>query len=200
MAYPQVDAPYGLVPINLIGGQVFAGSTRLIPIASGSTTAIFNGDVVELNSDGTLDKEAGTSTATPVGVFLGCSYTDPTFGKTFRQFYPGGLAIADIVAYVVDDPDTLFKVAVTAAGTSTIGNVARTAVGNNSALIQTAGNTANGNSRVSISSTTATASTLPVRIIDIVQETALAVNPASYTEVIVKWNAGMHQYNNPTGV
>jgi hypothetical protein len=200
MAYPQVDAPYGLVPINLIGGQVFAGSTRLIPIASGSTTAIFNGDVVELNSDGTLDKEAGTSTATPVGVFLGCSYTDPVFGKTFRQFYPGGLAIADIVAYVVDDPDTLFKVAVTAAGTSTIGNVARTAVGNNSALIQTAGNTANGNSRVSISSTTATASTLPVRIIDIVQETALAVNPASYTEVIVKWNAGMHQYNNPTGV
>ena len=200
MAYPQVDAPYGLVPINLIGGQVFAGSTRLIPIASGSTTAIFNGDVVELNSDGTLDKEAGTSTATPVGVFLGCSYTDPTFGKTFRQFYPGGLAIADIVAYVVDDPDTLFKVAVTAAGTSTIGNVARTAVGNNSAFIQTAGNTANGNSRVSISSTTATASTLPVLIIDIVQETALAVNPASYTEVIVKWNAVMHQYNNPTGV
>ena len=200
MAYPQVDAPYGLVPINLIGGQVFAGSTRLIPIASGSTTAIFNGDVVNLGSSGTLGKDVGTATATPVGVFLGCSYTDPTFGKTFRQFYPGGLAIADIVAYVCDDPNALFKVAVTAAGTSTIGNVARTVVGENSALIQTAGNTANGNSRVSISSTTATASTLPIRIIDIVQETALAVNPASYTEVIVKWNAGMHQYNNPTGV
>jgi hypothetical protein len=200
MAYPSVDAPYGLVPINLIGGQVFAGSTRLIPIASGSTTAIFNGDVVNLGSSGTLGKDVGTATATPVGVFLGCSYTDPTFGKTFRQFYPGGLAIADIVAYVCDDPNALFKVAVTAAGTSTIGNVARTVVGENSALIQTAGNTANGNSRVSISSTTATASTLPIRIIDIVPETALAVNPASYTEVIVKWNAGMHQYNNPTGV
>ena len=200
MAYPAVDAPYGLVPINLIGGQVFAGSTRLIPIASGSTTAIFNGDVVNLGSSGTLGKDVGTATATPVGVFLGCSYTDPTFGKTFRQFYPGGLAIADIVAYVCDDPNALFKVAVTAAGTSTIGNVARTVVGENSALIQTAGNTANGNSRVSISSTTATASTLPIRIIDIVPETALAVNPASYTEVIVKWNAGMHQYNNPTGV
>jgi hypothetical protein len=200
MAYPQVDAPYGLVPINLIGGQVFAGSTRLIPIASGSTTAIFNGDVVNLGSSGTLGKDVGTATATPVGVFLGCTYTDPTFGKTFRQFYPGGLAIADIMAYVIDDPNALFKVAVTAAGTSTIGNVSRAVVGENSALIQTAGNTANGNSRVSISSTTATASTLPVRIIDIVPETALAVNPASYTEVIVKWNAGMHQYNNPTGV
>lgn len=200
MAYPQVDAPYGLVPINLIGGQVFAGSTRLIPIASGSSTSIFNGDVVELNSSGTLDKEAGTSTATPVGVFLGCTYTDPTFGKTFRQFYPANTVAADIMAYVIDDPNALFKVAVTAAGTSTIGNVSRAVVGENSALIQTAGNTANGNSRVSISSTTATASTLPVRIIDIVPETALAVNPASYTEVIVKWNAGMHQYNNPTGV
>jgi hypothetical protein len=200
MAYPQVDAPYGLVPINLIGGQVFAGSTRLIPIASGSTTAIFNGDVVNLGNTGTLGKDVGTATATPVGVFLGCTYTDPTFGKTFRQFYPGGLAIADIMAYVIDDPNALFKVAVTAAGTSTIGNVSRAVVGENSALIQTAGSTATGNSRVSISSTTATASTLPVRIIDIVQETALAVNPASYTEVIVKWNAGMHQYNNPTGV
>lgn len=200
MAYPQVDAPYGLVPINLIGGQVFAGSTRLIPIASGSTTAIFNGDVVNLGSTGTLGKDVGTATATPVGVFLGCSYTDPVFGKTFRQFYPGGLAIADIMAYVIDDPDALFKVAVTAAGTSTIGNVSRAVVGENSALIQTAGNTTNGNSRVSISSTTATASTLPIRIIDVVPETALAVNPASYTEVIVKWNAGMHQYYNPTGV
>jgi hypothetical protein len=200
MAYPQVDAPYGLVPINLIGGQVFAGSTRLIPIASGSATAIFNGDVVNLGNTGTLGKDVGTATATPVGVFLGCTYTDPTFGKTFRQFYPGGLAIADIMAYVIDDPNALFKVAVTAAGTSTIGNVSRAVVGENSALIQTAGSTATGNSRVSISSTTATASTLPVRIIDIVQETALAVNPASYTEVIVKWNAGMHQYNNPTGV
>lgn len=200
MAYPQVDAPYGLVPINLIGGQVFAGSTRLIPIASGSSTSIFNGDVVNLNSGGTLSRDAGTATATPVGVFLGCSYTDPVFGKTFRQFYPANTVAADIMAYVIDDPDALFKVAVTAAGTSTIGNVSRAVVGENSALIQTAGNTANGNSRVSISSTTATASTLPIRIIDVVPETALAVNPASYTEVIVKWNAGMHQYYNPTGV
>ena len=35
MAYPTVDAPYGLVPINLIGGTPYAGSTRQMTIASG---------------------------------------------------------------------------------------------------------------------------------------------------------------------
>jgi len=78
--------------------------------------------------------------------------------------------------------------------------VNRTAVGNNSALVQNAGNTTNGNSRVAISATTATTNTLPVRIIDVVPETAQAANPGNYTEVIVKWNFGMHQYENATGV
>ena len=199
MAYPSVDAPYGLLPINLIGGQVFAGSTRQIPIDSGSATAIFFGDVVKLNSDGTLSKDTGTDAATPVGVFMGCSYTDATFGKTFRQYYPGGVSASDINAFVVDDPDTLYKVAVTSSG-ATVGYVNRTAVGNNAVLTQNAGNTATGNSKVAIDDTTATTSTWPVRIIDVVPETHTAGNPGSYTEVIVKWNAGMHQYNNPAGV
>ena len=51
MAYPTVSAPYGLKPINLIGGQVFAGSTRLLPIASAYGTNVFFGDVVKLASD-----------------------------------------------------------------------------------------------------------------------------------------------------
>jgi hypothetical protein len=199
MAYPTVDAPYGLIPINLIGGQVFAGATRQIPITSASATAIFFGDVVRLNANGTLDKDTGTSAATPVGVFLGCSWTDPTFGKTFRQSYPGAITAADITAYVQDDPDALFKVAVVSSGT-TIGFVNRTAVGNNAVLVQNAGVTATGNSRVAVSATTATTNTFPVRIIDVVPETSPVGNPGSYTEVIVKWNQGMHQYLNPTGV
>jgi hypothetical protein len=199
MAYPTIDSPYGLIPQNLIGGQVFAGSTRLIPIAASYGTSIFFGDIVKLADTGTVVKETGTTTATPVGVFLGCSFTDPAYGKTFRQSYPSGTTATDIVAYVVDDPDTLFKVAVVSSGT-TIGTVARTAVGNNGTLVQNAGNTANGNSRVAISSTTATTNTLPVRIIDVVPETSPIGTPTSYTEVIVKWNAGMHQYNNATGV
>lgn len=200
MAYPTVSAPYGLIPINLIGGQVFAGSTRQIPIASGYAANIFFGDVVKLVSTGTLEKDTGTSAATPVGVFLGCSFTDPVFGKTFRQYYPTGTVATDIVAYVCDDPDTLFKVAVVSSGT-TIATVDRTAVGNNAALVQNAGNTKTGNSAVAIGSTSvATTATLPVRIIDVVAETSPVGTPGSFTEVIVKWNAGMHQYNNPTGV
>ena len=199
MSYPSVDAPYGLIPINLIGGQVFAGATRQIPIAASSATAIFYGDVVRLADTGTLAKDTGTNAATPVGVFLGCSYTDPVFGKTFRQFYPGGVTATDIQAYVQDDPDALFKVAVVSSGTA-ISFVNRTAVGNNAFLVQNSGSTANGNSRVAVSSTTATTSTWPLRIIDVIPETTTAGNPGSYTEVVVKWNQGMHQYLNPTGV
>ena len=199
MAYPSVDSPYGLTPINLIGGQVFAGSTRQIPIATNSSTAIYYGDVVKLNSGGTLDKDTGTSAATPVGVFLGCSFTDPVYGKTFRQYYPGTTNITDVVAYVLDDPDALFKVAVVSSGT-TISYVNRTAVGNNAVLVQNSGSTITGNSQVAISATTNTTSTWPVRVVDTVPETATAGNPGSYTEVIVKWNQGMHQYLNPTGV
>jgi hypothetical protein len=204
MAYPSVSAPYGLLPINLIGGQVFAGSTRLFPIATNSSTAIFYGDVVQLINDGTIGKDTGTDTATPVGVFLGCTYTDPTFGKTFRQYYPGTSNITDVQAYVLDDPDALFKVAVCAnSDSASVTYVNRSAVGNNAVLANgsnNVGSTITGNSKVGIDDATDTTSSWPVRIIDVVPETAIAGNPGSYTEVIVKWNQGMHQYLNPTGV
>jgi len=199
MAYPVVSGPYGLIPINLIGGQVFASATRSIPITSNSATSIFFGDVVKLNSSGTLDKDVGTSSATPVGVFLGCSYTDPTFGKTFRQFYAANTVASDIVAFVQDDPDALYKVAVVSSGT-TIVTVTRANGGENAVLVQNAGNTTNGDSRVAISSTLGTTSTFPIRIIDVIAETSPAGFPASFTEVVVKWNQGMHPYLNPTGV
>lgn len=197
MPYPTVSGPYGLIPINLIGGQVFASATRQIPIATNSSTAIYFGDVVKLNSSGTLDKDTGTNAATPVGVFLGCTYTDPVYGKTFRQFYPGTTNITDIVAYVQDDPDALFKVAVVSTGTN-VSYVTRANVGENAVLVQTAGSTITGDSKVAISSTTGTTSTWPIRIIDVIPETQSSAG--SYTEVVVKWNQGMHPYYNPTGV
>jgi hypothetical protein len=79
MAYPTVDKPYGLKPINLIGGQVFAGATRQMEIATtanvGYGTSIFYGDLVKRVTGGTIEKDTGTTTATPCGVFLGCTFT-----------------------------------------------------------------------------------------------------------------------------
>jgi hypothetical protein len=199
MAYPTVDAPYGLKPINLIGGQVFAGATRQIPIASGYATNLLNGDVVKLVSNGTLEKDTGTTTATPVGIFLGCRYTDPSLGyELYSQYFPANTVASDIVAYVADDPDQLFKVAVVS-GTTVIAGVGRTVVGNNVALVQNAGTTTTGNSKVAVlSSSAATTNTLPIRVIDVIPDTKTGSD--TFVELVVKWNWGMHQYQNATGV
>lgn len=202
MAYPAVTAPYGLRPINLIGGQVFAGSTRLIPIASGSGTAIYYGDVVVVNSGGTITKVAATdSGVSVVGVFLGCVYTNPTTKQRLQQqYYPGGVSAADIQAYVLDDPDALFKVAVVSSGT-TVGYVTQAAVGQNTPYVPNAasGSTTTGDSAAAVSATTDTETALPFKIVDVVPDTAIAGYPGSYTEVIVKFNFGIHQYYNAGG-
>jgi len=202
MAYPTVSAPYGLKPVNLIGGQVFAGSTRLMEIASGYATSIFYGDLVKRVAAGTIELDAGTTTATPVGVFLGVSFTNQSTGQVQQQqYYPASQAIASgtkIFAVVADDPDTLFKV-VSCSATTTVAGMGISAIGNNIALIQNAGSTSSGNSAVAIDEgTQAVTSTLPIRIIDVVRETATGSD--TFVEFIVKINATMHQYNNSTGI
>ena len=199
MAYPTVDAPYGLVPVNLIGGQPYAGSTRQMKIASGYATDIFNGDVVKRAADGTIQKETGTATVTAtgvIGVFVGCTYTDPnTEQKVFKQYYPASTVASDIQAYVVDDPDACFKVAVVSSGT-TIAGTGYTSIGSNAALVQNSGSTTTGNSKVAINGIATTLS-LPMRIVDVVEETTDA--SGNYTEVIVKWNAPYENSNVATG-
>ena len=201
MAYPIVSAPYGLKPINLIGGQVFSGATRLMEIASGYAANIFYGDLVKRISDGTIEKDTGTATATPCGVFLGVSFTNSSTGQIQQQqFYPASQQIKSgtkIFAVVADDPDTLFQVAVVS-GTTVITGVGIAAIGENSTLVQNAGSTTTGDSKVAITAATATTNTLPIRIIDVVRDTATAADV--FPEVIVKINFGMHQYNNATGV
>ena len=186
-------APYGLRPINLIGGRPFSGSTRQIKIASGYAVNIFHGDIVKLVAAGVVEKDVGTTTATPVGVFMGCVYTDPgTSQKTFRQYWPASTVASDAYAYVVDDPDVLFQIQGDAA-------VAQTTLGSNFAIVQTAGSTSTGNSKVALdASTTASTATLPLRLVDFVDGPDSAVGDA-FTDCIVKWNAG-HQYGNTTGV
>jgi hypothetical protein len=182
MAYPTVSAPYGLKPVNLIGGQVFAGSTRLMEIASGYATNIFYGDLVKRVSDGTIEKDTGTTTATPCGVFLGVQFTNASTGQVQQQqFYPASTAIksgTQIFAVVADDPDTLFQVVSCSSGTTVA------AIGKSAVAID--------------EGTQDTTSSLPIRIIDVVRDTATGAD--AFVEFIVKININTHQYTNPTGV
>ena len=199
MAYPTIDAPYGLKPINLIGGQGFSGSTRQLKIASNYGTAIFYGDVVKYASDGTIQIDTGTTAATPIGVFLGVTYTDPSTSQvTFKQSYPASTVASDIMAYVLDDPDALFKVVAVSSGT-TVAGYGRTIVNNNAPLVQNTGSSVTGDSKVAmLGASAATTNTLPLRVVDVVEDTKTADD--TYVEFIVKWNFGMHQYYNATGV
>ena len=113
MAYPTVSAPYGFKPINLIGGQPYAGSTRDFPIAYNYGTAIGYGDPVALSSGyAVLPSLPVNSTNTIVGYFVGCYYTNPTTKqRLYSQYYPGNVTAGDITAIVVDDPDVVLQVA-----------------------------------------------------------------------------------------
>ncbi len=202
MAYPVISAPYGLKPVNLIGGQVFAGSTRQMEIASGYNTAIYYGDFVKRVIGGTIEKDTGTTANTPCGVFLGVSFTNASTGQIQQQqYYPASQQIKSgtkVFAVVVDDPDTLFKVAVCSSGV-VMATVTQNAIGTNMSILATAGSATNGNSSYSVLSTSpALTATFPVRVIDVVPETATSAT--TYSEVIVKINFGIHQYNNATAL
>jgi hypothetical protein len=222
MAYPTVDKPYGLKPINLIGGQVFAGQTRQYQIdPAGFAGNIFYGDVVKIVSTGYIEKDLGEATATPVGIFQGCSYVNAQGQTIFAQYYPTGYAAPTgtyITAYVQDDPDVLFK-AVLVAGQTEGGNgltptyLSRSVIGTNAELVQNAGLTSTGDSRIGLYATTSATT-------DVVPDTANS--SGNFVEVICKFNApyvvststssggitttttsvvtGGHQYLNPVGV
>jgi hypothetical protein len=197
MAYPTVSAPYGLVPINSIDGKPYAGAIRQIPVAAGFGTAIFNGDTV-LISDGYLIKSTTTNSGGIVGVVMGGQYVNSS-GQTVQGQYIPALASTSTdlaYAYVVDDQQALFKVAVVTSGT-TMGTASRADVGSNVPLVLNAGSTTTGNSAFGVTLTGAgTTATIPLRVIDVVPETA--TSEGVYTELLVKINT--HQYNNTTGV
>lgn len=183
MPYPFIDAPYGAKPVNLLGGQVFAGSTREYPIAYNYGTSIFCGDAVTLSSGFCVIATAPINTTnTTVGVFLGCSFTDPvTKQKRFSQFYPASTLAGDIRAVVCDDPDTVFRLAVvTAAGVQTIGSMSQLTVGVNVAGSTTTGSFATGNSSQAVVGNTATTANAGWRILSLVPESQVTT-PCTYS-------------------
>lgn len=192
MAYPTVSAPYGFKPINSIGGTPYAGSTRQIPVDSG---AVYAGDLVEMLASGKCKVIASSSAAAQcLGACVGVQYTNSS-GQTVQAQYAPASGVTDVVAYVVDDPRALYKVAVVSSGT-TLATLGRAAVGQNTSVVLNAGSATTGDSAQAISSTTNTTNTLPVRIIDVVPATATGAD--AYVELVVKINT--HSYNNTTGV
>ena len=193
-------APYGARPVGTLSASgSFTSKTRLIDIASGYATAIFNGDFVKLVADGTVEKDTGTTTLTTCGIFLGCQYTDPSTKQlTFNTQWPASTVASDAKAFVLDDPNVLIQM-------QADGTLALTSRGLNIGVVQTAGSTDIGKSKnAADQSSAATTVTLPLRIIDFVDGPESAVGD-TYTDIIVKFNAASsnsaspHQYLNATG-
>jgi len=219
MAYPTVDKPYGLKPINLIGGQVFAGATRQRRIASGASSIGF-GDPVIFVSDGTIAVSTSTTAAPATGfagVFLGCQFVSSVTGQpTFSQAWISGTSVKAntfITAFVCEDPDQLFQVAVVTGTTvvSTTSGLTYTNINNNAALVANTLNTVTYDSQQAILlSSAAVTDSLPIRIVDLVPDTAFTYSgTVYYPEAIVKFNMpnisgstflGGHAYYNPTGL
>lgn len=201
MAYPTVSAPYGLKPVNLIGGRVFAGSTRMFPIVNGYSTSLFNGDVVQLGTGAnigalvvsTLAYNASSAVAGTIGIFVGAEYSTtggPIYGKNRYQFWNASTSAPDAIGYVVDDPQAVFQTAVVAnpagtGGSTTIQYINPAFVGSNAYYIGNAagntGSTTTGDSLAAVAvSASATVSTpittsAPFRIVGVVGASAVTV-------------------------
>lgn len=204
MAYPTIDKTYGFKPVNRIDGLPYAGAIRQIPVAPSYATAILNGDTVQIDTNGYITAQSTTDSGKIAGVLVGCSYINSLGQPTFSQYYPASTSTSTQMAFafVVDDPMAAFRVCATVAGSTTPTAYSRAIVGSNVALVAGAGSTTTGDSGYGIDgSSAATTATLPVRVIDVVPDTATgAANVAAttYYEFIVKFNT--NQYNNTTGI
>jgi len=199
----KTATPYGLKPVNEIGGLPYAGSTRQIKIASGYASNIFYGQVVSIVAAGTVEvvtTNGNNSTPFPagtVGVFVGCTYTNPSTNQlTFAQYFPSGTVASDAMAYIVDDYNTLFQV-------QAAGSLAQATLGSNAQLnaVQSTstGSTLTGNSNTALSTSVGVTSGIAFRIVDFVDSTTSTVGD-EFTDVLVKFNPVAHSYNNPTGI
>lgn len=187
----SINAPFGL----RVTGRLDSGSLevfRTYPIASGYAANIAAGDIVMLTDNGTsttITKQTATGdTATDIamlGVFMGCSYTDPSTGQiTFNNMWPTGTVASDAVAYVCDDPQALYVVMADEAITNTLD-----IYGKNAAIVQGAVNTTFKASRVALdASTIGTDANLPLRIIDYVGGPRGNEVGTTYPLLVVKLN------------
>lgn len=128
----STSAPYGFRPSYHNSGQM---RPKAYTIASTYAANIFSGDPVKLTSDGVvqLGTSDGTRTGTTdgvtlLGIFAGCQYLDSSGKPTISPFWPSGTTGTEIVAWVYDDPETLYDVQYANPGTPGTTSV-QTAVG-----------------------------------------------------------------------
>jgi len=105
------DAAFGMRPVRRVGGTPYTGGQSRYRIAANYDTAIFQGDMVAQVTGGGVEVHADGGTVPIVGVFNGCSYTDPTTSEqVFSNYYPASTNTSDIIAYVIDDPMVVFEI------------------------------------------------------------------------------------------
>jgi hypothetical protein len=128
----STSAPFGFRASYHNSGQI---RPKAYTIASTYATSIFSGDPVKLTDNGViqLGTSDGTRTGTTdgislLGIFAGVQYLDSTGKPTISPFFTGGTTGTEIVAWVYDDPETLFDVQYNNPGTPGTTTV-QTAVG-----------------------------------------------------------------------
>jgi len=188
------DAAFGLKPLGKLGSNVNSEGTTEYSIASGASGNIFSGDPVKMANTGTILVAAAGDQL--LGVFRGCRYTNSSGEVIYSAYWPDGTVSSDAVAFVVDDPNTLFEVQSAATG-----SVVQTVVGNNADIVYASGSTADGQSGVEISGTTA-ATSAQLRIVgfsgDPENNTLGTGSQSANVNMIVKINE--HFYAQTTGV
>ena len=180
----NVTEQYGLRPSRQLNGSPFINAQNRYRIAANNTTAIFQGDLVKPLTSGTISRAVANTSDTVVGVFNGCFYTDPTTQKpTFSNYYPGSVNASDIIAMVIDGPDTVYEVKADA--TFVVADLFR-----NYSITNETGSTQTGISKVTLDvAESGTAGTFVVQAIDISQDVFNSdVNASSNVGVLVRIN------------
>lgn len=179
------DAPFGLRPIRMIGGGDFTGGQDRFDVASGYTTSLYQGDLVEPLTNGTIGRKAAGETDPVLGVFNGCRYTNPTTGTpTWANTYQQPIAASDIYAFVVCDPSVVYEVQAddTFPTTDLFGNFD---IVDNSPV----GDTSSGISHLELDVATGnTTATLPLKAIGISEDPDNSDTASANTNVVVTIN------------
>lgn len=133
----NVDAAFGLTPVRHLSGNGYSRANKYT-ITSGLAENIFTGDLVIITADGVITPHTATE-VNNIGVFAGVSYTAADGSYVYSQYFPTGTTATNIIAYVYDDPYTVFKV-------QSAGSPAQTNIGNCADVVAGTGSTTTGQS------------------------------------------------------